>query len=77
VTDKIIRDYSEQNVLAVTHHIWLLALRANLEHLDVAGYIDLDKNHKPINCGVTIYRGDPDQGRNGKLILDTYNERLY
>lgn len=73
----ISRDYNEQNVMVITHHLWILALRANLERLDVPGYTDLDTNHKSINCGVTIYRGDPSQGSDGKLILDTYNEQLY
>ena len=71
------RDYHEQNVMMVTHHLWILALRANMDRLDKAGYQDLDDNFKPINCGVSIYRGDPTQGEDGKLILDTYNEQLY
>lgn len=77
MTITIARDYHEQNVMVITHHLWILALRANLERLDVPGYINLDENHKPINCGVTIYRGDPDQGEDGKLLLDIYNQKLY
>lgn len=77
MVNTITRDYNEQNVMVITHHLWILALRANLERLDVPGYLDLDEHNKPINCGVTIYRGDPDQGNDGKLILETYNEQLY
>lgn len=73
----LIRDYSETHVLAVTHHLAILSLRANLERLDAAEFIRLDKEEKPINCGVTIYRGDSTQGRDGKLILDVYNAKLY
>jgi len=73
----IARDYSEKNVLLVTHHLSILALRANLERLDAGQFHDLDENHKPINCGVTVYKGYPDLGQNGKLLLDMYNQRLY
>jgi broad specificity phosphatase PhoE len=73
----ITRDYQEKNVLVVTHHLSILALRANLERLDAAGFTDLDDNQKPVNCGVTIYRGDPTQGQDGHLVLDVYNQQLY
>ncbi len=63
--------------MIITHHLWKLALRANLERLDATGFIYLDHHQKPINCGATTYHGDPDQGKDGRLILDTYNERLY
>lgn len=71
------REYQESNLLIVTHHLSILALRANMERLDADGFTDLDKNHKPVNCGVTIYRGMPDEGRDGRLVLDTYNDQLY
>jgi len=73
----ITRDYREQNVLVVTHHLSILALRANLERLDDKEYLMLDTDQKPINCGATIYKGQPDQGKNGKLVLDVYNQKLY
>ena len=37
----------------------------------------LDHEEKPINAGVTIYRGKPDQGGNGRLVLEAYNLNLY
>ena len=76
----IARDYSERNVLAVTHHLSILALRANLERLDEHQFTELDEGpsqQKPINCGVTIYRGMPDEGQDGHLVLTDYNRRLY
>ncbi|MDB5163592.1 MAG: hypothetical protein JWS12_209 [Candidatus Saccharibacteria bacterium] len=73
------RDYHEQNVLAVTHHLLKLSLRANLERLGADEFQRLDQEEKPINGGVTIYRGHPELGRDneGKLLLDLYNEKLY
>lgn len=73
----LIREYAEQRVLAVTHHLAILALRANLERLMPNEFIRLDREEKPINAGVTIYKGDANQGKNGRLILDTYNAKLY
>lgn len=71
------RDYSEKNVLAVTHHLTILSLRANLERLDAREFERLDHEEKPINAGVTIYRGDPSKGSDGKLVLEVYNLNLY
>lgn len=71
------RDFVGQNVLAVTHHLTILAVRANLERLSAAQFLELDTNNKPINAGVTIYRGNPDLGKDGKLVLDQYNVKLY
>lgn len=71
------RDYQEQNVLMVGHHLSILSLRANLERLDAEGFKDLDDNHKPVNCGVTVYRGNPDIGQAGRLELDIYNRQLH
>lgn len=66
----LIRDYSEQNVLTVTHHLSILSFRANLERLDEKEFLRLDEEEKPINAGVTIYRGKPDVGTNGRLVLE-------
>ncbi len=71
------RDFSEQRVLVVTHHLNILATRANLERLDHREFIRLDEEEKPINCGVTMYAGDPAQGKDGKLVLSYYNRRCY
>lgn len=77
ITDKIVRDWSEQRVLLVVHHLFLLGFRANFEDLGEAGFIDLDEHDKPINCGATIYRGNPAEGQDGHLELEVYNQRLY
>lgn len=71
------REYQEQRVLLVTHHLTILSIRAQLERLTSEEFIRLDDKEKPVNCGVTTYTGDPEQGKNGKLILTSYNRKLY
>lgn len=73
----LIREYSGQRVLMVTHHLTILSIRATLERLTPEEFIKLDKENKPVNCGVTEYVGRPAKGTNGKLVLETYNKRLY
>ncbi len=71
------REYSEEEVLAVTHHLRILSIREHLERLSVDEVIRIDREEKPINAGVTIYKGYPDLGKDGKLILQDYNLQLY
>lgn len=73
----VIRDFHEQNVWWVTHHLTKLSLRANFERFGEEKFLQLDADEKPVNCGVTIYKGDPDKGTDGKLLLDQYNTQLY
>jgi len=73
----LVREYSGQRVLMVTHHLTILSIRATLERLTPEEFIKLDKTDKPVNCGVTEYVGKPDEGKDGKLVLETYNQRLY
>ena len=73
----LIRENAGENVLVISHHLTLLSIRANLERWLPEEFIRVDEKEKPINCGVTIYRGDPKQGGNGKLILTTYNKKIY
>lgn len=73
----IIREHSGENVLVVTHHLNILATRANLERLDAKQFLQIDKHEKPINLGVTLYRGNPNEGKAGKLVLESYNKKYY
>lgn len=69
-----------ENVMMVTHHLVILAARANLERWNREKFIHEDENNRPVNCGVTIYKGHPvpSDARNlGKLELDQYNLKLY
>lgn len=72
----LIREYAGKRVLAIKHHLTLLALRANFERLGVAEFLRLDQEEKPINAGVTLYRGEPG-GRDGRLKLDFYNRKYW
>jgi broad specificity phosphatase PhoE len=69
----IIREWAGRHVLLITHHLTILSVRANLERLSSEEFIRLDEEEKPRNCGVTIYRGNPHRGANGKLELECYN----
>jgi len=73
----LIRDFSGKRVLAISHHLTILSLRANLERLSAAEFVDLDSHDKPCNVGVTHYLGNPAEGSDGHLTLDYYNKRLY
>lgn len=76
-TTTLTRDYPEQSVLTVTHHLAILGFRANMERWSAEDFKQVDKHDKPVNAGVTIYRGHPDEGENGRLLLDIYNAQLY
>jgi broad specificity phosphatase PhoE len=77
VLNTLVREYSGQRVMLVTHHLTILSIRAILERLTPEEFIRLDEEEKPINCGVTIYRGVPTEGKDGRLLLDQYNVKLY
>ncbi len=76
-TNMLVREYSGKVVYLVSHHLTKLSIRANYERLTPEEFIRLDNKEKPINCGVTIYRGNPDLGADGRLELVAYNFRLY
>ena len=73
----LVRDFSEQRVLAVTHHLNILAVRANLERLGTEEFIHLDETDKPANCSLTLYCGKGHLGKEGKFELEFYNKRFH
>jgi broad specificity phosphatase PhoE len=73
----LVRENANEDVLIVSHHLALLALRATLERWDREEFGRVDREEKPINCGVTIYEGVSGEGRDGKLKLRIYNSKLY
>jgi len=75
--DTLTREHAEENVLLISHHLTLMCFRALLERWNREEFIETERTDKPINCGVTIYRGHPEQGKNGRLLLDIYNKKLY
>lgn len=73
----LIREFAGLRVLCVTHHLTILATRANLERLTDEQFIQLDHEQKPINLGVTTYLCDPNVGHDGRLVLSSYNQALW
>lgn len=73
----LIREYAEQNVLVITHHLTILSMRANFERLSPEQFMHMDEHEKPVNCGVTTYKGNPKLGKDGKLELEYYNKQLW
>lgn len=73
----MMRDFAGLHVLAVTHHLCILAMRANFERLGAEEFLRLDTHEKPVNCGVTRYEGNPREGKDGRLNLAYYNRKFY
>jgi broad specificity phosphatase PhoE len=71
------REFAGKRVMAITHHLTILATRANFERLSPEEFLHLDKHEKPLNCGVTRYIGNPDKGSRGKLEMCEYNRQYY
>lgn len=76
-TDTLNRNNRGENVLAVTHHLFILAFIINIENLGEKEFLKLNSEQKPINAGVTIYKAKPEKGANSRLTLDVYNAKLY
>jgi len=72
--ESMIREQAGLKVLCVSHHITKLAIRSNLERLTPEEVLRIDRDEKPINCGVTVYRGDTGAR---ELVLLQYNRKLY
>jgi broad specificity phosphatase PhoE len=57
-----------EDVLAVTHSLTILAMKANFERWNREEFLHQYKNNFPLNCGVSIYRAkesDPGRSRQG------------
>ena len=73
----ITREFAGKRVMAITHHLTILATRANFERMGPEEFLHLDEHEKPVNCGVTRYVGKDVPGSRGKLVLERYNQRYY
>lgn len=71
------REFRGKKVLAISHHLNILATMAQLERWDAEKFIQVDTEEKPINCGVTLYKGHPELGEEGKLVLEYYNKKFF
>lgn len=68
------RDYRRKKVLVVCHSVVVLIFRRLLERWDEAKYMEVDREDDVLNCGITMYRYDPEARR---LNLDCYNTICY
>jgi broad specificity phosphatase PhoE len=73
----VTREFAGKRVMAITHHLTILATRANFERLGPEEFLHLDEHQKPVNCGVTKYVGNAGQGSRAQLQLQHYNKRYY
>lgn len=75
----LVREFAGKKVFVVTHHLTILATRANFERLNATQFIALDDKDKPANCSLTTYTGQPNAGRRGqgKMKLQYYNQVFY
>jgi broad specificity phosphatase PhoE len=73
----ITREFAGRRVMAITHHLTILATRANFERMGPEEFLRLDEHEKPVNCGVTRYFGKADVGSRGRLELERYNQQYY
>lgn len=76
-TGMLIREYAGKRVLLVSHHLTILSFRGIFERLSPEDFIYMDEHEKPVNCGVTTYKGNPELGANGKLELVEYNKKFW
>jgi broad specificity phosphatase PhoE len=65
--------YGGRRVLVVGHQVVVLCLRYLLENLSEAELLAIDRQGEVANCGVTEYRFDARQGKDGRLALHRYN----
>jgi len=72
--ETIIREFHGKKVFGVGHGVTIMGFRTAQERLTEDEFMELDHTNPPKNCSITIYRGDPKQGKDGRLILERYNE---
>ncbi len=58
LTSTLIREHGNgapENVLLVTHHLAIMAMRANLERWDRERFLRENRENRPPNCSITTY----------------------
>jgi probable phosphoglycerate mutase len=71
--DTIGLHHGGRRVLIVGHQVVVLCLRYLLENLSETEILAIDARGDVANCGVTEYRFDAAEGKDGQLVLDRYN----
>ena len=73
VVDTVTREFRGERVLIVGHQVTVNCFRYLFERLDEARILAFDRAADVPNCSVTSYEFDPEQGKNGKLVLALTN----
>lgn len=75
LSGKLIREFSEKEVLLISHHITITAFIAIQERWEAEDFTRRDDENPIRNCSYTIFVGNPGQGETGegKLVLQTFN----
>ena len=73
----LVREYPKQKILVVSHSVVMLAFRKLLEKLSEREVMNINKEDKIKNCGITTYRFDPLLKPKPKLGLELYNKTAY
>ena len=68
VLDTVVREYSRERVLIVSHQVIVNCMRYLLERMDERQILETDRAGDVPNCSVTSYQFDPAKGRQGKLV---------
>lgn len=71
--DTVSLHYGGRPVMIVAHQVVVLCLRYIIENLSEAEILAIDKLGDVGNCSVTEYRLDPAAGKDGVLMLSSYN----
>jgi broad specificity phosphatase PhoE len=70
------RDWSGKNVLAITHHLTILAFHANVLRMNPKEFLDLYKQKAPPNCSLTQYRNGENTAEENWLESVFYCKRI-
>lgn len=70
---KLVREFSQEEVLIVSHHITILSFVAIHLHWGKDEFTASDDENPLQNCSYTIFEGDTTRGEDGKLILKIFN----
>jgi len=72
-----------EDVMLITHHLTIMAIRANVERWSREDFLKQNKVNRPPNCSVTTYEGAgtssdrSPQGQEGRLVLKHENLVLF
>jgi len=78
---KLRRKHEGENVLAVTHHLTILATLGELLHWNREQFMEWDEKRKPANSSVTLLKREKGVSRTGRDLLqfdpEKYSMKLY